>query len=201
MSSSLTYIEHIKRAGAGDVESINYLENTIYEDIIPTITQNIDNLLLLSQTNPNNQYALCDIGDYYKSINNIPLMKEYYEKAIALGNAPAMNNLASHFQDIKDYDNMLKYYLMAIEKGFSYAMVNLGTYYKEIKDYDRMLQYYMMAYHQNNSYAIANLISYYLEIQDFEKVDSYYFELSMQDPILFQKYTTMLKNSLAKITK
>ena len=193
MSDSVSYIEHIKRADSGNPDSIRYLENSIYEDIIDTISSHIEELLLLD----NNSYALCDVGDYYRFQENFEKMKEYYQKAIALGNVPAMNNMAFYYESIKEYDEMLKYYQMAIDKGFSYAMNNLGHYYKDIGDEESMLKYYYMAYEAGNTYVIMNMITYYMEIEDLEMASELYFELSVRDPIAFQKYQRMIKNDLS----
>ena len=103
------------------------------------------------------------IGTYYYIKNNGKLSKEYFLKAIELGDIDAMNNLADYYLTKSKYDEAIKYYNMSIDKGSVIGMNSLAYYYESISDEENMLKYYNMAIDKGYGLAMHNLAAYYEE--------------------------------------
>ena len=162
------------------VDFYHYNHSTIanYADIEHYIVDLFNHGESSMETNSSDSKKLIWNGTYYRRVEkDYKKMKKYYEMAIDLKNANAMNNLGYYYQDVeKDYEKMKKCYEMSIELNNATSMNNLGTYYHTVeKDYDKMKKYYLMAIELKNAISMTNLGYYYQYVEkDYDKMKKYY---------------------------
>jgi len=162
------------------VDFYHYHPDTIanYADIEHYIVDLFNHGESSMETNSSDSKKLFWNGTYYQYVEkDYKKMKKYYEMAIDLKNANAMNNLGGYYHMVeKDYEKMKKYYLMSIDLKNANAMNNLGGYYYMVeKDYEKMKIYYFMAIELKFASAMFNLGRYYHTVEtDYEKMKEYY---------------------------
>jgi uncharacterized protein len=102
--------------------------------------------------------ALDKKGDYSKA-------RDWYEKAIAKGNAAAMNNIGTLYDNgqgvAQDYAKARAWYEKAAAKGYAAAMNNIGTLYDNgqgvAQDYAKARDWYERSAAKGNAQAMINL--------------------------------------------
>ena len=132
---------------------LTFSDTDIQDDIVPIFNGNIPN----NEINPIN---LNIIGYYYYNVEkDYAQAKEYYLKAVELGNTTSMNNLGNYYYNVeKDYAQAKEYYLKAADVGSAIAMNNLGNYYeKVVKHYTQAKKYYLKAIKLDNTSKMTNL--------------------------------------------
>ena len=122
-----------------------------------------------------NGNTLIHLGIYYMHILN-KKSKEYFMRAVKLGNAAAMYYLGNYYDDRTKTDLAVDYYLDAIALGNSNAMCNLGQYYQYTeKNYAEMNKYYIQAIELGNIEALYHLGRYYnYNSYNYELMQHYY---------------------------
>jgi TPR repeat protein len=94
------------------------------------------------------------LGNLYASdLNDFKKAKQYYNLAIKMGHAEAMNNLALLYEnEKKDMPKAEKYFLMAVEKGIVGSMNNLAwLFFEEKKEKEKALLYAKNSYKKEKS--------------------------------------------------
>jgi len=158
---------HTHRLGKINFSNHNDGETTFIIDLFVhhKITETIDNKFLVL------------LGHYYLIENEYDKMKQYYIKAIQMGNTNAMFSLGLYYQNHEhNYDLMKQYYLMAIELGNDIAMCQLGYYYANINlNYELMKTYFDMAIKRNNCDAMFNMAVYHFNHGNYDEMKKYYY--------------------------
>ncbi len=117
------------------------------------------------------------------SLNNddIKLMHEYLDKAIALNSISAINTkglcyLYGYTQDKKkDEKKAIAYFEKAAYNNYIYAYNNLGKIYEEKKDIEKAFEYYLKSALEEESWACNKVGLYYYNIKKDPKKAFEYF--------------------------
>lgn len=96
-------------------------------------------------------------GVVYHRLNNIVEAKDYYMRAIDLGNVEALYNQALLFGHTGEVDQAKAYYLLAIGKGDVPALNNLANLYRQSGRFEEAEATYQRAIELGNWMALFNL--------------------------------------------